>query len=74
MLETILIGLAVAITVVVVTLWVRAHMRKAAQRTVLDYIEKFPGRCMICGLHRYGIQEGHVKASEPVTPHDCIEK
>ncbi len=41
-------------------------------RVVEEFVERFPGRCMICSMHRYGFQEGHERDPRP-KPHDCIE-
>ena len=40
---------------------------------VEEFIEKFPGRCMICSYHAYGIREGHLKYGTPGQDHYCIE-
>ena len=55
------------------------RMRKAlygstAKEAVAEFREAFPGRCMICSYHEYGIREGHVKPGTPVGEHHCIEK
>lgn len=38
---------------------------------ITDFQRKFPGRCMICSYHRYGISHGHT--SGPCPEHECIE-
>lgn len=48
-------------------------MDRTAKRMVEEYMAAFPGRCMICSYHRFGLQEGLTQAPEP-PPHDCIER
>lgn len=38
-----------------------------------DFAQKFPGRCLICSYHYYGISHGHVDPGTPVAEHFCIE-
>jgi hypothetical protein len=51
--------------------WITGQI--GAERFVEEFIEKFPGRCMICSYHWYGITHGHCSPYEPVSPHYCIE-
>ena len=43
-------------------------------RMVAEFKEMFPGRCMICSMHRYGIEMGFEKYNTSVVEHFCIEK
>lgn len=36
------------------------------------FAKLFPGRCMTCSMHAYGVQHGH--AWGPVEQHNCIER
>lgn len=47
--------------------------KKGTERMVEEFAERFPGRCMICAYHQYGLREGFTSEPEPA-PHDCIEK
>ena len=40
---------------------------------VEDFQRDFPGKCMICSYHRYGLREGFTSEPEP-KPHECCEK
>lgn len=42
-----------------------------AKKMVKDFEEKFPGKCMICSYHRFGVSHGYV--SGEVRLHDCPE-
>jgi len=44
---------------------------KTTEEMVNEFIEAFPGRCMICSYHEYGVREG--LTSGKVADHDCIE-
>jgi hypothetical protein len=43
-------------------------------RMIDEFQESFPGRCLICSYHAYGIREGYVWPWKMVEPHDCIER
>lgn len=43
-----------------------------ADRIVREFIEMFPGRCLICALHRFGKTELGIE--KPLEVHDCIER
>jgi hypothetical protein len=47
---------------------------ESAEQTVAEFQEKFPGECMLCSYHRFGVREGYVKPGTQVKEHDCIEK
>ena len=47
--------------------------RSAAEKMVERFVELFPGKCMICSYHRYGLSHGLTADMEP-QPHDCIEE
>jgi hypothetical protein len=44
-----------------------------AREIVEEFARKFPGRCMICSMHRFGRNNGYEQKPEP-EPHDCIER
>lgn len=72
----------VYIAAIAVVIWVgrlgcwlvdRWHTRSTL-RLIEEYERAFPGKCVICGFHRYGVSHGFVAADEPVGPHDgCPE-
>ena len=65
----------VALLAVIPVLWVllvRARMKREAERMVEEFQRNFPGQCLICSYHRYGVMGGHV--SGKVEVHDCIEQ
>jgi hypothetical protein len=43
----------------------------SAERLVHEFIRCFPGKCLICSMHRYGAREFGI--TEPIKPHDCLE-
>ena len=43
-----------------------------AERTVARFVKLFPGKCMICSLHRYGVDHGMTRDPEP-RAHECID-
>lgn len=45
---------------------------EGAREIVEEFARKFPGRCLVCSLHRYGYTHGHTSKPRP-EPHDCIE-
>lgn len=60
---------------VIPVLWVllvRTLMKRKAERMVEEFQRTFPGQCLICSYHRYGVMEGLV--SGKVKDHDCIEQ
>lgn len=56
---------------ILLVLGLRALGRQQAKRMVAEFRERFPGRCIICSYHRYGVQNGYTAG--PPDPHDCIE-
>ncbi len=44
---------------------------KTPDRIVSKFRERFPGRCLICSFHNYGVREFFIKT--PLPAHDCIE-
>lgn len=50
---------------------IRVALKRDAENMVEEFQRSFPGQCMICSYHRYGLREGHV--SGKVKDHDCIE-
>lgn len=45
---------------------------KSSRKIVEEFIEAFTGRCMICSVHDFGLNNGLCKGE--VKPHKCIEK
>lgn len=43
----------------------------AGKNAAEEFAEAFPGRCMICSYHAYGISHGY--GVGPLEAHDCIE-
>lgn len=41
---------------------------------VAEFVKKFPGRCLICCYHGYGLREGFIKTGTSPPKHDCIEE
>lgn len=54
--------------------WFVRWNRKHNERMVGDFIERFPGRCMICSYHDWGRREYFVPWDSKPEPHDCIEE
>jgi hypothetical protein len=52
--------------------FVRRRGESNAKRIAREFASIFPGRCMICSLHQYGLREGLTRDAMP-EPHDCIE-
>lgn len=48
--------------------------RAEQQRRVNNFRHHFPGRCMICSHHQYGLHMGFVDPSVTVEQHHCVEK
>lgn len=48
--------------------------RIEARRTAQQFRQYFPGRCMICSYHQYGVHMGHIDPDVTVEQHHCIEK
>lgn len=63
---------ALAIIALGTLLVLRRQARRQTKRMVADFPAKFPGRCMICSYHEYGVKYGFNPG--PLAPHDCIEK
>lgn len=43
-------------------------------KIVEEFERDFPGKCLICSSHWYGITHGHCHPREPVSTHYCIEE
>jgi hypothetical protein len=52
---------------------IRRMNEEWARGVVEEFARKFPGRCMICSMHRFGRNSGYEQRSEP-EPHECIER
>jgi hypothetical protein len=46
---------------------------REARKLVEQFERRFPGKCMICSMHRFGRNNGYEQKPEP-EPHDCIER
>lgn len=66
------VALGVLLTLPVLWLKIRELMKREAERMVEEFRRNFPGQCLICSYHRYGVMEGHVPGKVEV--HDCIEQ
>ena len=44
----------------------------AVEKMIKEFTEQFPGKCIICSYHAYGIREGIIPYS-PVEEHNCCE-
>lgn len=45
----------------------------STSRMAREFATAFPGRCLICAYHQFGLREGLTREPMP-KPHDCIEK
>jgi len=68
-----LVALALALVMVFGALWVIRLEDKWAQKFIADYQESFPGKCPICGFHRWGIDHGFERPGSKPDPHPCPE-
>ncbi len=50
---------------------IKKYDKKQAVEMVSEFVVKFPGRCMICSYHDFGLNNGF--KVEPLQPHNCIE-
>lgn len=64
-----LLGLTLFVLGLRALVW--AAIRQQAKQMVAEFQELFPGRCMICSYHRYGVENGFTV--KPLEPHNCIE-
>ena len=48
-------------------------LRPSAERMCREFAIAFPGKCIVCAYHRFGLREGLTREPIPA-PHDCIEK
>jgi hypothetical protein len=55
------------------SLWDQLTRRARYERMVDEFETKFPARCMICSLQRYGFTHGHTASPLPER-HWCIER
>jgi len=53
-------------------LWNKLTGKTLAMEMIQRFEDEFPGRCVICSYHKYGVTHG--LTSGPVPEHDCIEK
>ena len=60
--------------VIVVGVWLARILKRYDEEMVDEFIDTFPGRCMICSHHRYGVTHGHCSPSYPIRRHYCIER
>jgi hypothetical protein len=60
--------------VIVIGLWIRRVLRRMDQEMVEEFIDKFPGKCMICSNFRYGLTHGYISPERSVDRHYCIER
>lgn len=62
----------IALLVVLPVLWIlfRALVMQDAERMVEEFQRTFPGQCLICSYHRYGVMEGHVSGEGK--DHNCV--
>ena len=62
---------AFALAMLLIMLFTIRQMDRDAARVVADFQRQFPGRCLICAYHKFGVQGGYVRGGVPA--HDCIE-
>jgi hypothetical protein len=48
-------------------------LRPSAERMCIEFAQAFPGKCIVCAFHRFGLREGLTQEPTPAA-HDCIEK
>jgi len=53
-------------------IWLEA--KDSAREEVRVFAHTFPGRCLVCSYHRYGVDYGHVDPAERPPAHVCIEE
>jgi hypothetical protein len=37
--------------------------------SVRAFYDRFPGRCLLCSVHRWAASEGHIPRDEPIPAH-----
>ena len=48
--------------------------KKNISQMVKEFVDVFPGRCMVCSYHRYGVSEGFLSSSSKPQDHFCIDE
>ncbi len=64
---------AAAIAALGFFVWTWRLMMREAQLDLAEFARRFPGRCMVCSYHRFGLHHGIVAPGTPVDPHHCVE-
>lgn len=75
-LDIVVIIVAIICAVVHLARVVTRRAREAtARRICVEFAAAFPGKCMICSMHRVELERGYggFGVSLGVTPHACIE-
>lgn len=65
--------LALGVTVVLRGLW-SIFWVNSTKKMVEEFERDFPGQCVICSYHAFGIREGFVRPVVPPSDHRCPEK
>jgi len=72
---TALVAASVLLVAITAILWlIEIWHRRAAERRMRDFAERFPGKCLICSYHRWGISQGFEKPGSKPELHQCTEK
>ncbi len=48
--------------------------REQSRQFIREFQRSFPGRCIICSYHEYGVSHGHIGFGELVEAHVCSQK
>ena len=51
----------------------KALLGKNTEEMMKEFAEVFPGKCIVCAYHSFGIREGFLPPASMVQEHDCIE-
>lgn len=53
---------------------IRWFLQHSGRKMINEFAKKFPGRCVICAYHRYGVLHGFIAArTTPPAHHGCPE-
>ena len=54
------------------TIWADISFRRGVARMAREFAREFPGRCLVCSFHRFGVEHG--LTSGPVRAHSCSDR
>ena len=70
--EIAVLALAGGVLTVLLNWYLDRIFKQSTIKIVNDFAAAFPGRCLICSYHEFGVREG--LTNESLSQHDCIEK